>query len=103
VCKKDSSMLNENIETKAWIFYRQSHFEKAYEAINTAISREQKRKAKSVESRRKLPRLYYRMAIIAQTLGKKKVEKKAIKLALASKFCKGYIRQQLRYFLASQE
>ena len=103
VCENDSSMLNENIETKAWILYRQSHFEEAYKAINAAVNREQKRKKKSVTSRRKLPRLYYRVAIIAQTLGKKKIEKKTVKPALASKFCKGYIRRQLRYFLASLE
>lgn|GEM_PF-5592355 len=102
-CKKDSSFYYENIETVAWISYRKSNFDDAFQELSTAIDREEEKAKTSVSSRRKLPRLYYRTAIVAQTLGKKKIKEESIKKAKASKFCKGYIRKQLNYLIGSSE
>jgi tetratricopeptide (TPR) repeat protein len=100
-CKMDSSLFYENIETLAWILYRKSHFEEALQNINIAVDRELSRKATSVLSRRRLPRIYYRKAIIAQTRGEKKIKEEAIKNSLSSQFCNGYIRKQINYLLGS--
>jgi tetratricopeptide (TPR) repeat protein len=101
VIKKDTTLYNENIETEAWILYRKSQFEKAFEKIEKAIHREEARAETSVESRRKLPRLYYRKAIISQPLGKKSEKETAVKKARSSRFSKGYIKRQLDYLMGS--
>ena len=101
--KKDSSLYYENIETDAWILYRKSRFDEAFQLINKAIEREEGRKETSVIARRKLPRIYYRKAIIAQPIGKKEEKEEAIFHLRSSKFCKGYIKRQLNYLLGSPE
>lgn len=100
-CLQDSTLSYENIETSAWTLYRESKFDEAFQAITAALERENRYSKTSVAARRKLPRLYYRQAIIAKTLGKKKTKEAAIKMALLSQFCKGYIKKQLKYLIES--
>lgn len=100
-CTRDSSLFYKNIETSAWISYRKSRFEEAFQKINRAVEREESKKESSVASRRKLPRIYYRKAIIAQTLGEKEAKEEVIKRARSSPFCKGYVKKQINYLLAS--
>ncbi|TES90601.1 MAG: hypothetical protein E3J87_09685 [Candidatus Cloacimonadota bacterium] len=102
-CNRDSSLAYENMETLAWLLYRKSRFEEAFQKINAALEREEGKKENSVTSRRKLPRLYYRKAIIAQTRGEKEAKEYAIKKALSSRFCKGYVKKQIKYLLGSPE
>jgi len=100
-CNKDSMLYFENVETSGWISYRKSSFGAAFKKLTAAVDREEKNEKIEVSSRTKLPRLYYRTAIIAQTLGKKDIKEVSIEKARKSKFCKGYIKRQLNYLLAS--
>ncbi len=101
VSKKDSSLAFHNIETVAWILYRKSEFDKALQTINEAIKRDEGLSETSVSARRRLPRIYYRKAIIAQPLGLKEQKEEAVRSARASRFCKGYIKRQLDYLVGS--
>jgi serine/threonine protein kinase/tetratricopeptide (TPR) repeat protein len=102
-CSVDSSLLTENVETLSWILYRKSHFSEAMDKINQAINREREDQQFLVDSKRKMPRLYYRKAIVSQTLGEKGAKEDAIQKATSSNFCKGYIRKQLTYLVGSPD
>lgn len=102
-CSVDSTLLPDNIETLSWILYRKSQFTEAMDKINQAINREKESHKNPIDKKRKLPRLYYRKAIISQTLGKKEEKDKSIKNATSSNYCKGYIKKQLRYLVGSPD
>lgn len=101
VSSKDSMLASQHIETAAWILYRKSKFEEALRMINTAIEHVEALSETAVSARRRLPRIYYRKAIIAQPLGLKEEKEKAVSSARSSLFCRGYIKRQLDYLMGS--
>jgi serine/threonine protein kinase/tetratricopeptide (TPR) repeat protein len=101
ISRKDSSLAFHHIETAAWICYRKSAFDEALHAIDQAIKRDEALSVTSVSARRRLPRIYYRKAIIAQPLGLKEEKEEAVRKARDSRFCKGYIKRQLDYLVGS--
>ncbi len=101
IAERDSLLVYNHIETSAWIRYRKSAFEQALSDIEQAIRRDEAIEKTSLSARLRLPRIYYRKAIIAQPLGLKEEKEEAVRKARDSRFCNGYIKKQLDYLIGS--